>query len=880
MSSGPRPSPHSMTADQLRASFCDFFAAKDHVVVPSASLIPHDPSLMFTVAGMVPFKPYFVGDEPAPYLRATSSQKCARAGGKHNDLDDVGRTKRHLVFFEMLGNFSFGDYFKDKAIPWSWELVTEVWGFDGDRLWITVHESDDEAEAIWHEQVGVPMDRIQRLGDKDNFWQMGDTGPCGPCSEIHIDRGPAFGPEGGPLHDPAGDRFMEFWNLVFMQYDQSSDGTRTALPRPSIDTGAGLERILTLLQGVDAVWETDLMQPLLNTACSLTGKTYRPGDYTDRESFAMRVLAEHARSSVMLVGDGVFPSNEGRGYVLRRILRRAVRYAYLLGTEKLVIPDLAATAIEVMGNAYPEVARQSDFIIGVLGREEERFRHTLRTGLGILDSALTEQESSGAGNVLAGSTAFLLHDTYGFPLELTEEIAAERDVQVDLAGFTTEMSQQRERAKAARKGPELDEDRIEIYRDLIDRYGPTEFTGYVENACEAAVLAVLPAAAPLETPLYEVFVDRTPFYAESGGQIGDTGVIITGTGRAEVIDTTFALPNLRRHLVRFSSGSITAGQTAQMEIDVDRREATRRNHTGTHILHWALRSVLGDHVKQAGSYVGPDRLRFDFSHYSAVTTDEIREIESLANSETLRNEGVRAFETTKNEAESLGAIAFFGDKYGEVVRVLEAGNSIELCGGTHVRATGDIGIIKIIGESSIGSNLRRIEAVTGANTLTVLQGDQDTLTEVAQLIGAGGDDLVTGVRRKIEENRQLADEIKVLRSQLARGRAAEIAELATGGVVVTQVDDMAPGDLRELAIAVRDLPDIRRVVLIGTTPTGGVALVAAVDPAEGIAASSLIGEAAKAVGGGGGGKGDIATAGGKDPSGIPEALRRAGEAAF
>ncbi len=880
MSSGPRPSPHSMTADQLRASFCDFFAAKDHVVVPSASLIPHDPSLMFTVAGMVPFKPYFVGDEPAPYLRATSSQKCARAGGKHNDLDDVGRTKRHLVFFEMLGNFSFGDYFKDKAIPWSWELVTEVWGFDGDRLWITVHESDDEAEAIWHEQVGVPMDRIQRLGDKDNFWQMGDTGPCGPCSEIHIDRGPAFGPEGGPLHDPAGDRFMEFWNLVFMQYDQSSDGTRTALPRPSIDTGAGLERILTLLQGVDAVWETDLMQPLLDTACSLTGKTYRPGDYTDRESFAMRVLAEHARSSVMLVGDGVFPSNEGRGYVLRRILRRAVRYAYLLGTEKLVIPDLAATAIEVMGNAYPEVARQSDFIIGVLGREEERFRHTLRTGLGILDSALTEQESSGAGNVLAGSTAFLLHDTYGFPLELTEEIAAERDVQVDLAGFTTEMSQQRERAKAARKGPELDEDRIEIYRDLIDRYGPTEFTGYVENACEAAVLAVLPAAAPSETPLYEVFVDRTPFYAESGGQIGDTGVIITGTGRAEVIDTTFALPNLRRHLVRFSSGSITAGQTAQVEIDVDRREATRRNHTGTHILHWALRSVLGDHVKQAGSYVGPDRLRFDFSHYSAVTTDEIREIESLANSETLRNEGVRAFETTKNEAESLGAIAFFGDKYGEVVRVLEAGNSIELCGGTHVRATGDIGIIKIIGESSIGSNLRRIEAVTGANTLTVLQRDQDTLTEVAQLIGAGGDDLVTGVRRKIEENRQLADEIKVLRSQLARGRAAEIAELATGGVVVTQVDDMAPGDLRELAIAVRDLPDIRRVVLIGTTPTGGVALVAAVDPAEGIAASSLIGEAAKAVGGGGGGKGDIATAGGKDPSGIPEALRRAGEAAF
>ncbi len=879
MSLGARSSPQSMTADQLRASFCDFFAAKDHVVVPSASLIPHDPSLMFTVAGMVPFKPYFVGDEPAPYSRATSSQKCARAGGKHNDLDDVGRTKRHLVFFEMLGNFSFGDYFKNDAIPWSWELVTDVWGFDGDRLWITVHESDDEAEAIWHEQVGVPMDRIQRLGDKDNFWQMGDTGPCGPCSEIHIDRGPAFGPEGGPLHDPAGDRFMEFWNLVFMQYDQSADGTRTPLPRPSIDTGAGLERILTLLQGVDAVWETDLMQPLLDTACSLTGKTYRPGDYVDRESFAMRVLAEHARSSVMLVGDGVFPSNEGRGYVLRRILRRAVRYAYLLGTEKMVIPDLAATAIEVMGTAYPDVARQSDFIIGVLAREEERFRHTLRTGLGILDTALTEQQASGAGSVLSGSTAFLLHDTYGFPLELTEEIAAEREVQVDLEGFTAEMSQQRERAKAARKGSGQDEDQVELYRDLIERYGPTDFTGYVHNSSTATVLAVLAAPSESETPLYEIFLDRSPFYAESGGQIGDTGLITTETGTAEVLDTTFALPNLRRHLVRISSGSVTAGQNASAEIDVERRDATRRNHTGTHILHWALRNVLGDHVKQAGSYVGPDRLRFDFSHYSAVTPEEIRQIEALSNSETLRNDGVRAFETTKNEAESLGAIAFFGDKYGDVVRVLEAGNSIELCGGTHVRATGDIGMIKIVAESSIGSNLRRIEAVTGANSLALLQRNEATLSEVAQLIGAGGDELVTGVRRKLEESRLLADEIKTLRSQLARGRSAELAATAIDGVVVTQVDDMAPGDLRELAIAVREQPGIRRVVLIGATPTGGVALVAAVDPAEGIAASSLIAEAAKVVGGGGGGKGDVATAGGKDPAGIPEALLRAKEAA-
>src|SRR6188472_295976 len=434
------------TADELRQSFIDFFVARDHTFVPSASLIPHDATLLFNVAGMVPFKPYFVGDEVPPFSKAVSSQKCVRAGGKHNDLDDVGRTKRHLVFFEMLGNFSFGDYFKELAIPYSWELVTEVWGFDGDRIWVTVHESDDEAEKIWHDVVGVPMERIQRLGDKDNFWQMGDTGPCGPCSELHIDRGPAFGPDGGPRNDPHGDRFMEFWNLVFMQYDQAPDGSRTPLPTPQIDTGAGLERILCLLQGVDAVWETDLMAPLIEQACALTGRTYRPGDYDDRDSFAVRVLAEHARSATMLVADGVFPSNEARGFVLRRIIRRAVRYAYLLGTEQLVLPSLADVAIDVMANAYPDVARQRDFITGVLAKEEEHFRQTLRNGLTILERELVDEPAA-----LSGSTAFALHDTYGFPLELTQEIAGERDVTVDTAGFETEMAAQRQRAKAARQ---------------------------------------------------------------------------------------------------------------------------------------------------------------------------------------------------------------------------------------------------------------------------------------------------------------------------------------------------------------------------------------------------------------------------------------------
>lgn len=866
-----------MNADQLRQSFLDFFAAKDHSVVPSASLIPHDPTVMFTVAGMVPFKPYFVGDEVPPYQRAVSSQKCARAGGKHNDLDDVGRTKRHLVFFEMMGNFSFGDYFKEAIIPWSWDLVTGSpesggWGMDGDRMWITVHETDDEAEAIWHEQVGVPMNRIQRLGDKDNFWQMGDTGPCGPCSEIHIDRGPEFGPDGGPLGDPAGDRFMEFWNLVFMQYNQAPDGSRTPLPKPSVDTGAGLERILALLQGVDSVWETDLMVPLIDTAQSITGKRTIVGDYDDRDSFAMRVLAEHARSSTMLVSDGVFPSNEGRGYVLRRIIRRAVRYAFLLGTEQLVMPRLVETAIDVMGNAYPDVVKNRDFIVGVLTREEERFRHTLKTGLSILDDELT------TGDSLSGSTAFVLHDTYGFPLELTQEIAGEREVEVDLAGFEAEMTAQRERAKAARKDSGASDERLDGYREVVEQFGITEFLGYTDVSTQSRVLSVLSAGTDDDgNELVDVFLDRTPFYAESGGQVGDTGTISTETGKVEVLDTTFALPNLRRHTGRVVDGTVSAGQEATAAIDGARRDATKRNHTATHLLHWALRRVLGDHVKQAGSYVGPDRLRFDFSHYESVTADEIAEIERLVNAETLRNERARSFETSKSEAEALGAIAFFGDKYGDIVRVLEAGPSVELCGGTHVSATGDIGTVKIVSESSIGSNLRRIEAITGEASVALLQEDEAKLGTIGQLVGATGD-VVDGVQRKLDEIKELQNELKAMRSQMAAGRASEIAAGADDGVVVARVDGIDPGDLRELALAVRQ-QGVRRVALLGETPTGGVSLAAAVGPDEGIPAANLIKDAARAVGGGGGGKGDVATAGGKDPSGLDEAMRIATEAA-
>lgn len=853
------------SANELRDAFTKFFTSKSHTNVPSSSLIPHDQTLLFTNAGMVPFKPYFVGDEVAPYRRAVSVQKCARAGGKHNDLDDVGRTKRHLVFFEMMGNFSFGDYFKADAIPWSWDLVTEVFGLDGDRLWITVHEGDDEAEQIWHEQVGVPMNRIQRLGDADNFWQMGESGPCGPCSEIHIDRGSSFGPEGGPLNDPHGDRFLEFWNLVFMQYNQTPDGVRNPLPKPSIDTGAGLERILALMQGADSVWETDVLYPLIEEAQSLTSKKYIVGDYEDRSSFSLRVLADHARSAMMLINDGVFPSNEHRGYVLRRIIRRAIRHAYLLGCESLVMPRLTETGIQIMNSAYPDLRKNHDFIVGVLTKEEERFRQTLKTGVTILEDEIRTKKS------LTGASAFLLHDTYGFPLELTQEIAGERNVEVDVAGFEREMQAQRKRAKAAHKGAQTDDSLVESYREVLEQFGTTTFVGYADDESDAHVLAVIQGAD--ET--VEIFLDVTPFYAESGGQVGDIGTIRTDTGQADVLDTTFALPGLHRHVCRIATGSMTAGQMAKTRIDVEARIKTRRNHTATHLLHWALRTVLGEHVKQAGSLVAPDRLRFDFSHYDSVSDEEIQQIERLVNNQVLGNAPVRAYETTKEEAANLGAIAFFGDKYGDVVRVLESGGSIELCGGTHVRATGDIGFIKIVGESSIGSNLRRIEAVTGDNAVEYIQQMYGNLFASASYLSTQPSEIASAVKHKLDELKAANDEIRMLRSAAVRAKSGEFASGAINGVVVTQVDTISAPDLRELAVSIRSNPKIRVVVLGAVSDTGGVALVAAVGADWPTSAGDLIKDAARAVGGGGGGKGDIATAGGSNPAGLDEALQLA-----
>jgi alanyl-tRNA synthetase len=865
--------PDIRSANDLRNAFTGFFAERGHTKVDSASLIPHDPTVLFTVAGMVPFKPYFVGDEAPPYKRAVSVQKCARAGGKHNDLDDVGRTKRHCVFFEMLGNFSFGDYFKSDAIPWSWELVTEVFGFDGDQLWITVHESDDEAEQIWHDQVGVPMNRIQRLGDADNFWQMGDTGPCGPCSEIHIDRGPAFGPDGGPLNDPKGDRFLEFWNLVFMQFNQAADGSRTPLPKPSIDTGAGLERILALKQGKDSIWETDVLFPLIEQAQSVTSQKYKVGDYQDRASFSLRVLAEHARSSTMLVNDGVFPSNEGRGYVLRRIFRRAVRHAYLLGTEKLVMPKLVETAIEVMGEAHPTLLTNKDFILGVLTKEEESFRQTLKNGLTILETEFesieADSKKSKKSLSLSGSSAFLLHDTYGFPLELTQEIASERNVDVDVAGFDIEMNAQRTRAKSARKGAQTVDDQLLVYREILDKNGQTNFVGYSQDSCSSKVSAIVDAG---DSDL-EIFLDVTPFYAESGGQVGDSGTLSTPTGEIKISDTVFGLPGLRKHIGKLTRGEIKIGESVTATIDTVARDATRKNHTATHLLHHALRLVLGEHVKQAGSLVSPQRLRFDFSHYAQLSKQEIDQIEQIANAQVLANAKVDAYETSKDEATAAGAIAFFGDKYGEIVRVLKAGASVELCGGTHVSATGDIGLIKIVQESSIGSNLRRIEAVTGLNSVEYVSTLLSQVNVASEMLSTNSDSLIETLARKIAEVKELGEEIKSLRSASARARAGEMIQKNKNGVVVERVDGLAPADLRELAIAVRVNAAIKAVVLGGITPTGGVALVAATGAGVKTAAGELIAQAAKKVGGGGGGKGDIATAGGKIVEALDEALQ-------
>lgn len=852
------------SADELRTAFLAFFEQRGHTVVPSASLIPHDPDLLFTVAGMVPFKPYFLGEEPAPTSRAVSVQKCLRAGGKDSDLEEVGRDLRHLSFFEMLGNFSFGDYFKPEAIALAWEMVTELFGIDPDQLWVTVHHSDDEAHDIWRDGVGVSPHRIQRMG-ADNWWGPpgGPPGPCGPCSEIYVDKGPSFGPDGGPLGG-GDERFLEIWNLVFMQHMRDADGTDTDLPRKNIDTGAGMERILSVLQGVDSVFDTDVLAPMVHAAQSVTGRSLGTDDATD---VSLRILAEHGRAISFLIGDGVFPSNTGRGYVLRRIIRRAVRHAYLLGVDDVVTPALVAATVDVMGSAYPGLVAQHDFIAEVVGREEQNFRRTLRTGLSILDSEL---DGLADGADLDGAVAFTLHDTHGFPVELTEEISSERGHAVDRNGFDAGMAHQQELAAAARKATGLGAD-AQAFADLAEQFGPTEFTGRDETVTTARLLGVIGDVMVL---------DRTPFYAESGGQVGDTGSIASATGTAEVIDTTYALPGQHRHHVVVTEGEFIAGQEVTASIDGGRRAAIRRNHTATHLLHWALREVLGDHVKQQGSLVSPERLRFDFSHFEPLTDDQLVAVEDLVNTDVLDNSEARHFETSKDHAAELGAIAFFGDKYGDVVRVLEAGpHSVELCGGTHVSALGDIGAFKIVSESSIGSNIRRVEAITGFGPIERLRADEATLGAAAGLLGVGPDEVVDAVERRIAESKQLRGELRELKRKAAVATAAELAAGAESGVVVARLDGYDADGLRQVALAVRERSGITAVVLVGTPDNTSVSLVAAADTSAGRNAGELLADAAKAVKGGGGRNADVAVAGGKDPTGIDDAIAAARRAA-
>ncbi len=850
-----------MDANGLRAAFTRFFAERGHSVVPSASLIPHDPSVLFTIAGMVPFKPYFLGEEPAPWPRATSIQKCFRTP----DIEIIGTDTYHCTFFEMLGNFSFGDYFKAEAIPMAWELLTEVFGLDGDRLWVTVHDNDNEAEQIWIDTVGLRPERLQRMGDEDNFWAMGETGPCGPDSEIFIDKGPEYGDDGGPKHGGS-DRFVEMWNLVFMQFNRDEAGQLSDLPRKNIDTGAGFERILPVLQGKDSVFDTDLFLPIIDAAASVIGRGYGTDERTD---VSLRVLADHVRAMTMLVADGVLPANEGRGYVLRRIVRRAVMAARRLGVDKPIGTTLVDAATGVLGEAWPALVSQHDLIVNVVSREEAGFDRTLRAGLGRLEEAI-----AGGGKVLPGDVAFTLHDTHGFPVELTEELARDAGVEVDRAGFDAAMRAQRERARAAAKASRAGDEMA--YRALLDEEGPTAFVGRGMENYEAPgrVVAVLERTGD-EQGTVEIFLDRTPFYAEGGGQVGDTGTIVTESGIADVYDTQYAVPGLIVHRARVD-GEVFAGQDALATIDGERREAIRRNHTATHLLHSALRAVLGDHVRQQGSLVSPDYLRFDFSHHGAPTREELDEVFARANNAVLTDVPVETTETSREGAEKMGAIAFFGDKYGASVRVVRAGpTSLEFCGGTHVDSLGQIGPITLVSEGSIGSNTRRIFALTGHASLERALERERLVQSAAELLRTEPDELLAAIGRLAERQREGERELARLRQQSSEAEAKALAEAAAadGGVVVARRDQVEPDALQNLAQAVLRHDGVRAVVLGGSPDGTKAAIVAATGGTPD--ATQLVRTLGAMVGGGGGGSAEVARAGGKDPSRIEAALAEA-----
>ncbi|MFJ8299065.1 alanine--tRNA ligase [Streptomyces sp. NPDC094447] len=850
----------SMTTDQLRAKFLEYFSGKGHHRLPSSGLIPAHPAApLFTNAGMVPFLPYFFGEEEPAFRRATTAQKCVRVRGKHDDIDVIGLSLRHLTFFEMLGNFSFGDYFKSEAISYGWDFLTEALGLDAERLWVTVHESDDEAVELWRDIAGIPARRIQRLTD-DNFWEMGSTGPCGPSSEIFYDKGAEFGHDGGPAHG-GDERFVEIWNLVFMQSERLDDGSLQPLPQRNIDTGAGMERILPILQGTSSVFETDVLRRLIGTAEELCGQAYGKDEERD---VSLRILADHSRAVTFLLADGVIPSNEERGYVLRRIIRRAALHAQRAGARSGVLPRMAGAVAEVMREGHPELAPVIEQVQATLEREEHRFGETLSVGLGVLDSLITPESRE-----IPGDVAFRLHDTYGFPVELTREIAAQRELRLDEEGFAAAMERQRDSARAAASGGDAATD-TENARLVRERHGQTDFLGYEELDATGTLVGVFPTDDPNRV---ELFVNATPFYPEGGGQLGDTGTVTGEDGRGVVTDTDAPLPGVIRHHVEVTEGSFRPGRRVRLWVDADRRAALRRSHTGTHLLHWALREVLGKQVHQQGSLVAPDHIRFDFNHHSPMSGEQLAAVEDLIAGQLLGNARVRVTHTSQAEAKEAGAISFFGEKYGEVVRVVEAGDhSMELCGGTHVSALGDIGQLVIRSEASVGANLRRVEAYVGAAAYQESRRQRQLIQAAARSLKAKPEDLAAAVERLQEVQRAGERERRSLRRALDEYVAGNLVRQAQGGVVLARCDGYGQADLRQLAATALAATEVRAVGLIGTPEGSSVALAVAFSDGEGDAPAAIR-TAAKTVGGGGGGKDPRqAVAGGRDVSRIDEAM--------
>ncbi|MGM0543662.1 MAG: alanine--tRNA ligase [Pseudomonadota bacterium] len=857
-----------MKSAEIRQAFLSFFEENGHTIVPTSSLVPgNDPTLLFTNAGMVPFKDVFLGRDPRPYVRATSAQRCVRAGGKHNDLDNVGYTARHHTFFEMLGNFSFGDYFKRDAIYFAWTFLTETLGLPKDKLWVTVHISDDEAERIWKDDIGIDPERFSKL-DEDNFWQMGDTGPCGPSSEIFFDHGPEVwgGPPGSPEED--GDRYIEIWNLVFMQFDRDAAGTLNPLPKPSIDTGMGLERVSAVMQGVHSNYEIDLFQNLLQAAARATG-------HSDTETPSLRVIADHIRSCAFLIVDGVLPSNEGRGYVLRRIIRRAIRHGHKLGANEPFFHKLVDALDEEMGDAYPELRDANSQIARILLKEEEQFARTLDHGMGLLNAALDELQ----GDVLPGETVFKLYDTYGFPYDLTADVCREREVSLDEAGFHRELEAQRERARAASQfGAD--------YSASIELEGETTFTGYERLEDQASVTALVDTQgnelAALEAGQKGIVVlDRTPFYGESGGQVGDTGYLHVDGGRFQVTDTQKQSGH-HLHQGIMVEGTLNVGASVRGEVDAGLRTATLRNHSATHLLHQALRMVLGDHVQQKGSLVNAERLRFDFSHFEPMTAEQLAEVERLVNEQILANAPTKIEQMSLDQAKAKGAAALFEAKYADNVRVLTIGAddfSIELCGGTHVARSGDIGCCHLVSEVGIASGVRRIEAITGDNALAYFREQEARLQRLGERLKTKPEQVESRVESLVERNRSLEKELEQVKAKLASAAGSDmlsqVQDVNGVNLLATQLDGVSGKELRGILDQLKNKLGSGVIILgVADEAAGKVSLIAGVtkDLTERVKAGELVNHVASQVGGKGGGRADMAQAGGSRPDALPGAL--------